>query len=48
VIHTLVAAAVLIAFAAAVSACTAYKPRDADRNEGGGSSMFRAAAPGVH
>jgi hypothetical protein len=47
VIHTLVAVVVLIAFAVAVSACTAYKARDADRNEGGGS-MFRAAAPGVH
>ena len=47
-IHTLVAATVLIAFAVAVSACTAYKARDADRNEGGGSSMFRAAPAGVH
>ena len=47
-IHTLVALSVLIAFAAAVSGCTAYKARDADRNEGGGSSMFREIAAGVH
>ena len=46
-IDTRITLAVLIAVALAVSACTAYKPRDADRNEGGGS-MFRATAPGVH
>ncbi len=45
-IDTRVALAALIAFAVAVSACTAFKARDADRNEGGGS-MFRAAASGA-
>ena len=43
VLHDLVALAVLAAFASAASACTAYKARDRESNEGGGSSMYRAA-----
>jgi hypothetical protein len=42
VVHTLVALIALATFAFAASACTAYKAREADRNEGGGSSMYRA------
>ena len=38
----------LIVLAFAASACTPFKARDADRNEGGGSSMFRALLAGNH
>ena len=37
-----VARVVLVVFAVATSACTPYKARDRDPNEGGGSSMVRA------
>ena len=38
----------LVVFAFATSACTPFKARDADPNDGGGSSMFRAALAGIH
>ena len=47
--HGLVALAALVALASAASACTPLKPREADKNEGGGSSMYRSVQlPGAH
>jgi hypothetical protein len=37
----LVARAAVVLLALATSACTPYKARDKDPNEGGGSSMYR-------
>ena len=37
-----VALAPLIVFAITASACTPFKARDREPNEGGGSSMYRA------
>jgi hypothetical protein len=45
----LVALAALVALSCAASACTPFKAREADKNEGGGSSMYRSAQPpGAH
>jgi hypothetical protein len=38
----LAAPAVMVLLALALSACTPYKARDKEPNEGGGSSMIRA------
>jgi hypothetical protein len=47
--HDLAALAALVALALAASACTPLKPREADKNEGGGSSMYRSLLlPGAH
>jgi hypothetical protein len=40
--RNLVPMATLAALAIMASACTPLKTRDAERNEGGGSSMYRA------
>jgi hypothetical protein len=44
-LRTVVALITYTAIAVATAACMPYKARDAERNEGGGSSMYRAADP---
>jgi hypothetical protein len=45
VLHDVLALVALITFACGACACTPYKARPYDRNEGGGSSMFRDVDP---
>jgi hypothetical protein len=46
-LQTIRALTALVVFALAASACTPFKARDADPNDGGGSSMFRALVAGT-
>jgi hypothetical protein len=48
VLHRFVVLAPLIALAVAASACTPFKARDADRNEGGGSMYRSTDSPRAH